>query len=69
MRIALIKDGEVKNIIEASQKFADQIKSQWDAVIKLPQGSAVSIGWTFDGQNLISNGAGVPIDSPPEILV
>lgn len=51
MRQALIKDGKVKNVIVANEKFLSRIRQQWDHIVELSKDTSVGIGWSYDGQN------------------
>jgi len=48
MKAALIKNGEVENIIESSSGHNDRIANQYDAVINV-SALSVGIGWGYDG--------------------
>lgn len=51
MRLAIIKDGLVENVVVADLEFANN--QGWN-YIQLEQDQPCAIGWTYDGQNFIS---------------
>lgn len=50
MRLAIIKDGKVENVVIADLDFAE--KMGWE-IIELDENIACEPGWDFDGENFI----------------
>lgn len=65
MEYALIKNGEVQNVIVADESFISMIASEWDHIERIDtpaeQALGVGIGWTWDGTQFIA-----PIQPEPE---
>lgn len=65
MEYALIKNGQVENVIVADETFVQMIASEWDHIERIDtpaeQALGVGIGWGWDGTQFVA-----PIVPEPE---
>lgn len=62
MKVALIKDDVVVNVVMGDQGFADAVASEWDAVLVLADTDAIGPGWIVG-----PNGPEPPPPPPPQV--
>ena len=58
MEYALIKNGQVENVIVADETFVQMIASEWDHIERIDtpaeRALGVGIGWAWDGSNFVA---------------
>ena len=71
MEYALIKNGQVENVIVADETFIAAIATEWDHIERIDtpaeQALGVGIGWAWDGSNFVAPPAPpAPEPEPPK---